>query len=151
MEYGECSLSPFQARTIDTGSPCTQVYHSGSPACTRFRRSGAPSSPAGVAFEEGSPLQSAREEGPLDDEDFEDEEETMVPVAFGRPDFESELRSIGKHWRSQDKVHVYVCGNDAIVQGLRSTADALNAEALANAQESSASSKKYIVTYERFG
>ncbi|CAK0880171.1 unnamed protein product, partial [Prorocentrum cordatum] len=36
----------------------------------------------------------------------------LVPVAFGRPDFETELRAIGMHWGCQEKVHIYVCGND---------------------------------------
>jgi hypothetical protein len=80
-----------------------------------------------------------------------DEEEPLVPVAFGRPDFESELRAIGTHWHCQEKVHIYVCGNDAIVKGLRSTAETLNAEARANAGKARAGAQKYVITYERFG
>jgi hypothetical protein len=64
---------------------------------------------------------------------------------------ETELRAIGKHWGCAEKVHVYVCGNDAIVKGLKSTAEILNAEARANANICHSSAKKYVVTYERFG
>ncbi|CAK0885818.1 unnamed protein product [Prorocentrum cordatum] len=77
--------------------------------------------------------------------------EPLVPVAFGRPDFEAELRAIGRHWGCQEKVHIYVCGNDAIVKGLRGTAEVLNAEARANAKKALPSSQKFVVTYERFG
>jgi hypothetical protein len=74
-----------------------------------------------------------------------------VPIAFGRPDFETELRAIGRHWGCQEKVHIYVCGNDAIVKGLQGTAEALNAEARGNAEKASPSAQKFVVTYERFG
>jgi hypothetical protein len=83
--------------------------------------------------------------------EFGHAEAPLVPVAFGRPDFETELRAIGKHWGCAEKVHVYVCGNDAIVNGLKSTAETLNAEARANAKKSRSSAQKYVVTYERFG
>jgi len=89
-------------------------------------------------------------QGPEGDSEQE-QLEPLVPVAFGRPDFELELRAIGKHWHCQERVHVYVCGNDAIVKGLRSTADTLNAEARADAGKSLAAAQKYVVTYERFG
>ncbi|CAK0793053.1 unnamed protein product [Prorocentrum cordatum] len=56
-------------------------------------------------------------------------EAPLVPIAFGRPDFETELRAIGRHWNCQ----------------------ALNAEARGNAEKASPSAQKFVVTYERFG
>jgi hypothetical protein len=80
-----------------------------------------------------------------------DKENPLIPVAFGRPDFESELRAIGSYWRS-DSVNIYICGNDAIVRGLQDTAAKLNAEERQiSKRPKRKQALKYTVTYERFG
>jgi len=43
---------------------------------------------------------------------------TMLPVAFGRPDFYTEIQAIGKAWPEYD-VDVFACGNNALVDSLR--------------------------------
>jgi len=74
----------------------------------------------------------------------------MVPIIFGRPDFATELRNIGKA-RPGYNIHVYICANDTVVQGLQDVATVCNLHAQADTQENSTEPQQYIVHYERFG
>jgi len=76
--------------------------------------------------------------------------ERLLPVAFGRPDFETELRAIGEQWCSED-INVYVCGNDTIVHGLQDVAAKLNQEACIKAREANTKSQSYKINFEKFG
>eukprot|EP00929_Paragymnodinium_shiwhaense_P026017 TRINITY_DN15573_c0_g1_i3.p1 TRINITY_DN15573_c0_g1~~TRINITY_DN15573_c0_g1_i3.p1 ORF type:complete len:870 (+),score=124.73 TRINITY_DN15573_c0_g1_i3:63-2612(+) len=53
--------------------------------------------------------------------------QSMLPVAFGRPDFKTEVAAIGRAWPEQD-VHVYVCGNDQLIASLKDVCKACNHE-----------------------
>mmetsp|Transcript_3401 Transcript_3401/g.8945 ORF Transcript_3401/g.8945 Transcript_3401/m.8945 type:complete len:170 (+) Transcript_3401:1-510(+) len=43
---------------------------------------------------------------------------SLLPIAFGRPDFLTEIQSVGKAWPAFD-VDVYVCGNDLLTDSIR--------------------------------
>jgi predicted ferric reductase len=74
----------------------------------------------------------------------------FLPVVFGRPNFAREVRAIGKARPAQD-VHVYVCGNDALVQSLQAVCTACNDSARSEAQEGRRQPQKYKMHFERFG
>jgi len=74
----------------------------------------------------------------------------MVPIIFGRPDFATEVRNIGKA-RPGYNVHLYACANDTVVQGLQDVADVCNQHAEADTQQNGTAPQKYILHYERFG
>merc|ERR1712048_229049 len=74
----------------------------------------------------------------------------MVPVVFGRPDFATEIQSIGKA-RPGMNVDVYVCGNDAIVNNLQEVCIVCNQHADKNHSEHGAPRQHYEVHFERFG
>jgi len=74
----------------------------------------------------------------------------MVPIIFGRPDFATEIRSIGKA-RPGYNVHLYACANDTVVQGLQDVADVCSLHAEADTQANGTAPQKYILHYERFG
>jgi len=74
----------------------------------------------------------------------------MVPVIFGRPDFATEIRSIGKA-RPGYNVHLYACANDTVVQGLQDVADVCNLHAQADSEANGTPPQKYILHFERFG
>jgi len=74
----------------------------------------------------------------------------MVPVVFGRPDFATELRSIGKA-RPGMNVDVYVCGNDAVVKNLQEVCIVCNQHAERDVHENGAPRQHYSVHFERFG
>lgn len=82
---------------------------------------------------------------PSDGDDF-----YMVPIIFGRPDFATEIRSIGKA-RPGYNVHLYACANDTVVQGLQDVADVCSLHAEADTQANGTAPQKYILHYERFG
>jgi len=71
---------------------------------------------------------------------------TFLPVAFGRPDFKSEVRAVGKAHPGQD-IHIYVCGNKQLVNSLHQVCD--------DCSERSASQdvtpQTYECHFERFG
>jgi len=48
-----------------------------------------------------------------------------LPLIFGRPDFAKEVRAIGKA-NPDHNVHIYVCGNNSIVQNLNDVAEQCN-------------------------
>merc|ERR1712048_1222047 len=73
-----------------------------------------------------------------------------VPVVFGRPEFATELRSIGKARPGMD-VDVYVCGNDAVVKNLQETCIVCNQHAERDTHENGAPRQQYAVHFERFG
>jgi len=74
----------------------------------------------------------------------------MVPVVFGRPDFATEIRSIGKA-RPGMNVDLYVCGNDAIVKNLQEICIVCNQHAERDRCENNAPPQHYEVHFERFG
>eukprot|EP00448_Togula_jolla_P019075 CAMPEP_0170577638 /NCGR_PEP_ID=MMETSP0224-20130122/5034_1 /TAXON_ID=285029 /ORGANISM="Togula jolla, Strain CCCM 725" /LENGTH=867 /DNA_ID=CAMNT_0010900563 /DNA_START=52 /DNA_END=2656 /DNA_ORIENTATION=+ len=74
----------------------------------------------------------------------------MLPVTFGRPDFATEVRAVGRA-RPRDDVNMYVCGNDAIVKKLQEVADVCNAHAEKSVLEGQKRPQKYLVHHERFG
>jgi NAD(P)H-flavin reductase len=74
----------------------------------------------------------------------------LVPVIFGRPDFATEIRSIGKA-RPGYNVHIYACANDLVVQGLQDVAEVCNQHAFADTQANDTLPQKYMLHFERFG
>merc|ERR1719362_2135985 len=74
----------------------------------------------------------------------------MVPIIFGRPDFATEIRSIGKA-RPGYNIHIYACANDTVVQGLQDVVDVCNLHAEADTQANGTAPQRYICHYERFG
>jgi len=69
----------------------------------------------------------------------------LVPVAFGRPNWEFELRAIGNAWMDED-ISVYICGRMEIVKDVKDICIKLNKE-----RRDKGSEKDYIVSFERFG
>jgi len=65
-----------------------------------------------------------------------------IPIVLGRPNFEQEIRGLGKQNPAVD-IHVFVCGNKAMVQSLKSVCDVCSNR---DSQE-----QHYIVHHERFG
>jgi ferredoxin-NADP reductase len=80
----------------------------------------------------------------------ESEGVAMLPVVFGRPDFASEVRAIGKA-RPEHDVDIYICGNDAIVKGLQEVVIVCNAHAERDFAAGGERRQNYFVHYERFG
>eukprot|EP00928_Gymnodinium_smaydae_P070765 TRINITY_DN54537_c0_g1_i1.p1 TRINITY_DN54537_c0_g1~~TRINITY_DN54537_c0_g1_i1.p1 ORF type:complete len:1018 (-),score=227.25 TRINITY_DN54537_c0_g1_i1:154-3051(-) len=76
--------------------------------------------------------------------------QSMVPIVFGRPDFATEIRSIGKARPGLD-VNVYVCGNDSLVKSMQDVLDVCNLHAERDAKSGEAPRQKYRLHYERFG
>merc|ERR1712187_748660 len=74
----------------------------------------------------------------------------MVPIVFGRPDFATEIRAIGKA-RPGMNVDVYVCGNDAIVKNLQHVSIVCNEHAERDRKENGSPQQHYKVHFERFG
>merc|ERR1712014_569240 len=74
----------------------------------------------------------------------------MVPIVFGRPDFAAEIRAIGKA-RPGTNVHVYVCGNDAVVQNLQEVCAGCTREAEEATSSSGLPPQRYDLHFERFG
>jgi len=74
----------------------------------------------------------------------------MVPIVFGRPDFATEIRAIGKA-RPGMNVDVYVCGNDAIVKNLQDVCIVCNEHADRDRNENGIPQQHYKVHFERFG
>mmetsp|Transcript_69337 Transcript_69337/g.151399 ORF Transcript_69337/g.151399 Transcript_69337/m.151399 type:complete len:1049 (+) Transcript_69337:114-3260(+) len=73
---------------------------------------------------------------------------TSLPIIFGRPNFQKELRAIGKANPNQN-VHVYACGNDALVQSLKSCCSHCSLSAKASKQ--GPNTQDFVLHYERFG
>jgi len=69
----------------------------------------------------------------------------VMPVVFGRPDFETELPLIGKNYPGSD-ISIFVCGNDAIVKNLEAVVNYCNTES-----EKAGVSQRYKMSFERFG
>merc|ERR1711988_96570 len=76
--------------------------------------------------------------------------EWMVPIVFGRPDFAAEVRAIGKA-RPGTNVHVYVCGNDAVVQNLQEVCAGCTREAEEGTRTRGLPPQRYELHFERFG
>jgi len=74
----------------------------------------------------------------------------LVPIVFGRPNFASEIRAIGKARPGTD-VNVYVCGNDAVVRNLFDVAAVCNQRAEADLRTGNSPKQSYHVHFERFG
>lgn len=75
----------------------------------------------------------------------------LFPVYFGRPEFATEVRQIGKQ-RPDIDVHVYVCGADAIVKNLEGVVQVCNDHAARDFQQNGGSRKQcYFLHHERFG
>lgn len=74
----------------------------------------------------------------------------MVPIVFGRPDFAAEIRAIGKA-RPGTNVHVYVCGNDAVVQNLQEVCIGCTREAEEGTRTRGLLPQRYDLHFERFG
>jgi len=77
----------------------------------------------------------------------------FLPVVFGRPNFAKEIRGIGQAHSDQD-VHVYVCGNDGLVAGLKETCLRCSEEAKASKEDdlgNDRNAQEFIFHYERFG
>jgi len=74
----------------------------------------------------------------------------MVPIVFGRPDFATEIRAIGKA-RPGMNVEVYVCGNDAVVKNLQEVCIVCNKHAENDQNNNGAPKQHYKVHFERFG
>jgi len=78
------------------------------------------------------------------------EEDYLLPVVFGRPDFVREIRAIGQA-QEGNNVHVYICGNETIVRGIKDACAVCNMHAAEDAKELRKKRQKYFVHYERFG
>jgi len=78
--------------------------------------------------------------------------DVLLPIVFGRPDFNKEFRAIG-HLRPCDDVNVYVCGSHALVESLQQVCSTCNKEARDESQEGDVDrlAQKYKVRFERFG
>jgi len=76
--------------------------------------------------------------------------DSLVPIVFGRPNFATEIRAIGKARPGTD-VDVYVCGNDAVVNNLFDVAAVCNERAAADVKKGDAPRQSYRVHFERFG
>jgi len=80
----------------------------------------------------------------------------MLPVAFGRPEWQSELKAIAKLW-PEDDIHVYVCGNNMLIASLREVINQCNSLAEQSSQAKPAASgvatrrQNFQLHYERFG
>jgi len=74
-------------------------------------------------------------------------EHRYLPVVFGRPNFSREIMAIGNAWPEYTS-HVYVCGNDQLVQSLRDVVEECNSHVReAGGQEQD----KFRLHFERFG
>jgi len=71
-----------------------------------------------------------------------------LPLVFGRPDFAQELRAIGKA-NPDHNVHIYVCGNNSIVQNLKDVAKQCNIKSKKNAGHCQGH-QHFKVHFERF-
>lgn len=69
----------------------------------------------------------------------------LVPVAFGRPDWEKELRSVGSSWDAED-VNIYICGSMTIVKNVQEVCEKLNNERFDEGNPTA-----FKVFFERFG
>lgn len=69
----------------------------------------------------------------------------MIPIAFGRPDFDAELSAIGRALPNTD-AHVYLCGSDQLVAHLRDVCDCCTHHAAKAGRK-----QHYKLHYERFG
>lgn len=75
----------------------------------------------------------------------------LLPVNFGRPDFATEIRAIGKA-NPDFNLHVYVCGNNMVVKSLQDVCEACNEHSKACTTEWAPNRyQKYFVHHERFG
>jgi len=100
-------------------------------------------------FSSETPAEVAHQSGEADSTTSRDRE-VLLPVAFGRPDFEVELRAIGAHWPTRN-VNVFVCGNPALVKSLKKTCANCNEEAVRRAKVTGTRPQLFEVAYERFG
>jgi len=73
-----------------------------------------------------------------------------IPLLFGRPDFRSEIRAIGKACPGKT-VNIYACGNLALVSSLEEACSACNDMAKADETGGVAPSQQFRVRHERFG
>jgi len=71
-----------------------------------------------------------------------------LPLVFGRPDFAKEIRAIGKA-NPDHNVHIYVCGNDSVVQNLNDVAEQCDIKSEKNAGHGQPH-QHFDVHFERF-
>jgi len=71
-----------------------------------------------------------------------------LPLVFGRPDFDKEVRAIGKA-NPDSNVHIYVCGNNSVVQNLKHVAKQCNIKSK-NDDGHSQRHQHFKVHFERF-
>lgn len=69
----------------------------------------------------------------------------MIPVVFGRPDFGTEISTIGKYLSDTD-AHVYVCGNQQLVTHMRDVCESCSEQALKSGRK-----QHFQLHFERFG
>mmetsp|Transcript_65294 Transcript_65294/g.156051 ORF Transcript_65294/g.156051 Transcript_65294/m.156051 type:complete len:900 (+) Transcript_65294:106-2805(+) len=74
----------------------------------------------------------------------------MFPVIFGRPNFLQQIGSIGMA-RPTENIHVYVCGNDALVKDLQAVCQKCSQYAVRRSEDTKLPVQKYVVHFERFG
>lgn len=67
-------------------------------------------------------------------------QQRMLPVVFGRPDFQKELEAVGNTYLNED-VNVYVCGNTALVDTMKKACEFCD-----NGNRS-----RFHLSHERFG
>jgi NAD(P)H-flavin reductase len=71
-----------------------------------------------------------------------------LPLIFGRPDFAKEVRAIGKA-NPLNHVHIYICGNDKVVQDLTNVAEKCNKDSKRRAGDGQPY-QNFNVRFERF-
>lgn len=74
----------------------------------------------------------------------------LLPIVFGRPDWATEVRSIGKSCPGKN-IHLYVCGPAKLVEELQDVAVVCNQHAERDTTERGVAQQSYIVHFERFG
>eukprot|EP00933_Yihiella_yeosuensis_P016933 TRINITY_DN14304_c0_g2_i1.p1 TRINITY_DN14304_c0_g2~~TRINITY_DN14304_c0_g2_i1.p1 ORF type:complete len:535 (+),score=62.87 TRINITY_DN14304_c0_g2_i1:37-1605(+) len=77
-------------------------------------------------------------------------QDQLLPVVFGRPNFQEEIRKIGLSW-PEDNVDVFVCGNKALVASLQAVCERCNAESASSSTKTGIPVQRYHLSFERFG
>ncbi|CAJ1351929.1 unnamed protein product [Effrenium voratum] len=75
------------------------------------------------------------------------QDQRMIPITLGRPNFCRDIGSIGRA-RPDLNIHVYICGNEALVSDLQSACVKCAQQALSRKGKAL---QQYLVHFERFG
>jgi len=86
-----------------------------------------------------------------------DDPEILMPVVFGRPDFEKEIKAIGNHYHHLYDINVYVCANDLVVKACKDACKKAREDAFVRQYREqgiiaqATPTQEFRLTYERFG